>query len=375
MNKLKYLRYVKNEVLNHFLQWPSFWFNNGFAKPTNVTLVMSGGGCFFKCKMCDRWKEKWDVKAMSLEEKKRVLLLLRDWLGQFRLILGTQGDPFMEKDIFELIKIASDNDIITSVCSNGFLIDETMADKINSSGLNHLVISLDGIDEKTHDWVRGTPGSFKKVQRAIELLNKKREGMSLFINTIIMEQNLDQLVDMAKWVSGKRLDGLLFLQLESKNHFGTDPLSNDWFKDNELWPRDLKKVNEIFDNLILLKKDGYMINNSLGQLRMYKSYYANPSFLVERPCFIGVQNLNINADGNVYFCLNFDPVGNILEEKPESIWNSPEASERREEIKRCTAYCRATSCYYRGNILEKIEQFFKHRRLYSNYIRMRDRVE
>ena len=280
----------------------------------------------------------------------------------------------MEEGIFELIKLASKNDIITSVCSNGFLIDEAMAEKITSSGLNHLTISLDGIDEKTHDWVRGTQGSFQRVQSAIEILNKKRKGMSLFINTIILEQNLDQLVDLAKWVTGKRLDGILFLQLESKNHFGKEALSNDWFKDNELWPRDLRKVNEVFDELISLKKKGYSINNSLDQLKMFKSYFSDPSFLSKRPCFIGIQNLNICADGNVYFCLNFDPVGNILEKNPEIIWNSPEARERRAEIKRCTAYCRVSACYYRRNILEKIEQFFKHRRLHSNYRRMRDRV-
>ena len=371
MNKLNYLRYCKNEILNHFLQWPTFWSNRGLAKPTNVAFAMSGGKCFFRCKMCDRWKEDWGMKTIPLEEKKRFLKLLREWLGQFRLILGAQGDPFMEKEIFELIKFTSGNDIITSVCSNGFLIDEAMAEKITSSGLNHLVISLDGIDAKTHDWIRGTPGSFQRIQSAVDSLNKKRKGMSLFINTIIMEQNLAQLVDLAKWVTGKKLDGVCFLQLESKNHFGKEPLSNDWFKDNELWPRDLRKVNEVFDKLISLKERGYSINNSVDQLRMFKSYFSDPSFLSKRPCFIGIQNLNIYADGNVYFCPNFAPVGNILEKNPEIIWDSLKARERRKEIKRCQAYCRVSACYYRRNILEKIEQFFKHRRLHSNYVRMR----
>ena len=175
--------------------------------------------------------------------------------------------------------------------------------------------------------------------------------MSLCINTIAMDKNLDQLVDLAKWVSGKRLDGILFLQLESKNHFGKDILSNDWFNDNELWPRDSRKVNEVFDKLISLKREGYSISNSVDQLKMIKSYFSDPSFLSERPCFIGIQNLNISADGNVYFCFNFDPVGNILEKNPGIIWNSLEARNRREEINICTAHCRVSACYYMKNII------------------------
>ena len=72
MNRLNYLRYCKNEILNHFLQWPSFWLNRGFAKPTNVAFAMSTGRCFFRCKMCDRWKEEWKIKTISLEERKKV---------------------------------------------------------------------------------------------------------------------------------------------------------------------------------------------------------------------------------------------------------------------------------------------------------------
>jgi radical SAM protein with 4Fe4S-binding SPASM domain len=324
--------------------------------------------------MCDRWREEKKIKIISLEEKKKVLILLKEWLGPFRLILGSRGEAFMEEEIFELVKFASKIDIITSVTSNGFLIDKTMAEKIVSSGLNHLVISLDGIDEKTHDWVRGVQGSFQRVQRAIELLNKDRGGMSLLINSIIMEQNLDQLVDLVKLVSEKGLDGIFFLQLESKFHYGKEAFSNDWFKDNELWPKDLRKVKEVLDRLISLKKEGYCINNSFDQLEMFKSYFSDPSIMLKKDCFVGIQNLTIDADGNVYLCINFDPVGNIFEKKPKDIWNSPEARKRREEIKRCRAHCRVSACYYRKNFLEKFEQFLKHRRLHSNYRRMRDGV-
>ncbi len=373
MNRLNFFRLCKNEILKHFLQLPSFWLNHGFAKPTNISFGISEG-CFFRCKMCDRWKEERKTKTLSLEEKKKVLILLREWLGLFRLILGSRGEPLMVEEIFELNKFASKNDIITSVNSNGFLIDKTMAEKITSSGLNHLTISLDGIDEKTHDWVRGVQGSFQRVQSAIELLDKNRRGMNLFINTIILEQNLDQLVDLAKWVTEKRLDGILFFELESKSHFGQEALSNDWFKDNEFWPKDLSKLNEVLYKFISLKKEGYFINYSFALLEMFKSYYSDPSIMLKRPCFVGIQNLGIDSEGNVYLCSSYDPVGNILEKKPEIIWNSPEARKRREEIKRCMAYCRVSACFYRRNILEKFEQFLKHKRLYSNYRHMRDGV-
>ena len=55
--------------------------------------------------------------------------------------------------------------------SNGFLLDEKRLDRLLSSGMHSITISLDGL-EAEHDWMRQTQGGFARASRAIQLLGK-----------------------------------------------------------------------------------------------------------------------------------------------------------------------------------------------------------
>jgi radical SAM protein with 4Fe4S-binding SPASM domain len=65
------------------------------------------------------------------------------------LMLYFQGEPFLSKDIFEMIKYASDKRIFTVISTNGQFLDSEMNKKIIQSGLNRLIVSTDGTDQET----------------------------------------------------------------------------------------------------------------------------------------------------------------------------------------------------------------------------------
>jgi MoaA/NifB/PqqE/SkfB family radical SAM enzyme len=70
------------------------------------------------------------------------------------LLLYFQGEPFMNTDIFRMIKYASERRLYTVISSNGQFLDNETTGKIMESGLDRLIISVDGTDQSTYEQYR-----------------------------------------------------------------------------------------------------------------------------------------------------------------------------------------------------------------------------
>jgi radical SAM protein with 4Fe4S-binding SPASM domain len=78
----------------------------------------------------------------------------------------------------------------TALATNGTLIDEKIARSIREARISRVSISIDGIDERTHDDFRGIPGAFAEALRGVRFL--KGEGVGFQFNTTITNRNIDQ---------------------------------------------------------------------------------------------------------------------------------------------------------------------------------------
>lgn len=72
--------------------------------------------------------------------------------------------------------------------------------------LDSISISLDGGKASTHDYLRDTPGTYKRVIKAIKLL---KNGPNIYLNTVIMKQNISELTDLISF-SQKNTNGINF---------------------------------------------------------------------------------------------------------------------------------------------------------------------
>jgi MoaA/NifB/PqqE/SkfB family radical SAM enzyme len=79
------------------------------------------------------------------------------------------------------------------------------------SNLSGVSISLDGANEKTHDYIRGK-GSFKKILQAISILKIKNIDISVQIT--INKKNFDEIEQMAVLASELGLKRLFYAHLE-----------------------------------------------------------------------------------------------------------------------------------------------------------------
>jgi len=292
--------------------------------------------------MCYIWENTQPCSdELTIQEWKKVVKSLDSLLDKKHDIILSGGEPFLKKDILDLVYFSFQSGYRVSLDTNAYFIDQELAKAIGGSGLWRICISLDSLDEDTHDFLRGSKGSFNRVMKAIEYLHKWAPEVGINIQTVIMEKNLNELTQLAEWV-GKdpRLDYIYFQT--AVRPFGA-PAAEQWFKDpqyNFLWPQDIKQVETVINELTQLKHTNSKIVNSISQFKTQLAYFKNPlHFVQEQDCTIGNRDINVNPRGDVYLCFSKEPIGNIRTGSLETLWYSDQAAKVRKVIKECKDPC------------------------------------
>jgi len=145
-----------------------------------VLMVEPSSLCNLRCPLCPAGtgELKRTEAFLSIDSFRDVL----EEVGhQIRLLLlWNQGEPFLHKNLLEMIRLANDREIYVKTSTNGhFISTEDQAGDIIDSGLDEIIISIDGADSETYRKYR-VGGDFEKVTRGVELLaSQKRERKSL----------------------------------------------------------------------------------------------------------------------------------------------------------------------------------------------------
>ena len=350
----KSLKWAVNQVINRGLQGISYKLDKSIAKPTRLIFCMTLR-CNIKCRQCAIWRMP-HAEELTADEWKKTILDLRKFIGPYRVQLAG-GEIFVRKDITEIIRYASQNDVLTGIVSNGTLITQKLAAELVDAGLGYIHISVDGVKAETHDFIRGIPGIYNKTVKGIDhlLAAAKGSGMSLCVATIIMKQNMHELIDLVHWAEDKGMDGIIFNPLGPT--IDSDP---EWYKKTDLWFDDLDEIYTVLDKLIAMKKGGSKILNPPEQFEEMKSYFKKPFVLRNAECMVGITNLNITCDGFMHTCFKMPPIGNIREITPKEAWNSELAINIRKKIKACDIHCSPGNFVYRRSLLSEIKRFINY---------------
>lgn len=310
--------------------------------------------CMFKCKMCYIWKTAScpDSEEPTIENWKQFIASFRRFTKGKSCISFTGGEVLMSDKTLELISCASQLGIDTLLNSNAYLINEDMAKRLHDAGLKKINLSLDSLNENRHDFLRGIPGSYMRVMKAIGCLHKHAVNLEIHINTVIMESNLDDIIQLALWaIQNERISSIHFQAVSQP----FKDIPNDlWYEQKEaslLWPKDRKRTEYVLDELIKLKeKYGEKINNSAAQFRLFKYYFNNPLNFVKRyECHMYKDLINVSPFGDVRICNDMPNIGNIKEEgfDVEEIWYSSKARAVRDNMRKCKKNCAlVVSCSY-----------------------------
>ena len=108
----------------------------------------------------------------------------------------TGGEPLMHPKIVEMLAFIRKHELSLVIETNGLLCSPEMAAEIAKSPRRFVSVSLDAANAKTHDWIRGVPGSFEQTMEAIRNLAAVEVHPQIIMT--LMRYNEDQSEDLVR---------------------------------------------------------------------------------------------------------------------------------------------------------------------------------
>ena len=198
-----------NEIKNYeWLTWKKNLDEKFKIHPLEFIQWEATTRCDMNCVHCGSPQELFNPEKELLTcEVERAFTQIKNTfdLTHFKCVTITGGEPFIRKDLFELIGLFNSFGWLTTIQTNGNYLSEN-PDKIKTLlelGVGSIGVDIDGL-ERTHDGFRRRPGHFEQT---IELIKKfKNYGDKLFatVTTVVSKYNFHELESLWSLISGIR---------------------------------------------------------------------------------------------------------------------------------------------------------------------------
>jgi radical SAM protein with 4Fe4S-binding SPASM domain len=234
------------------------------------------------------------------------------------LIFYFQGEPFLNPKFLDLVTYASSKGLYTATSTNAHYLNDSNAKKTVESGLDRLIISIDGTTQETYEAYR-IGGSLEKViegTRNVISWKKKLQSNTphIIFQFLVVKPNQHQIEDVRKLAKEMGVDEVKLKTAQIYDHEHGSPLMTDIEKYSRY------KKNQ--DSTFSIKNK--LLNNCW---KMWHSCVITWDGLVVPCCF----------DKDAHYKL-----GNVKEETFKNLWsgskyNSFRASllRSRDEIEMC----------------------------------------
>ena len=152
--------------------------------------------CNLACPGCSIYEDKMNIKPyirpkamMSMDTFRKIIDSLDDSLLQ--VVLYDEGEPLLNKNIWEMISYAHNSRIRTVVSTNlSFMMTDDQIDSLLLSGLDYLIVALDGITQETYEKHR-QGGNLELVKNNFERIIKRKKSMGKKASTEVEIQFLE----------------------------------------------------------------------------------------------------------------------------------------------------------------------------------------
>ncbi len=194
-------------IFNAIKLFSSYYISKTIKKPIQWGMPLSmeiepTTSCNLRCPQCPSGLREFtrNTGMLDLELYKKTIDEIHEDL--IWLILYFQGEPFLNKQFLEFVKYAASKNIYTATSSNAHYFTDEMAKATIESGLDRLIISIDGTTQETYGKYR-IGGNVEKVIEGTERLlywKKKLNKTTPHIiwQFIVFKHNEHQLPEIKK---------------------------------------------------------------------------------------------------------------------------------------------------------------------------------
>lgn len=162
----------------------SYHYSQFVGKPLHWAMPMSIAiepttSCNLRCPECPSGLRSFTRPTGMLQAElfKKTIDELADTLSY--LTFYFQGEPYLHPQFLELVQYASSQKIYTATSTNAHYLNDEMAKKTIQSGLDRLIISIDGTTQDTYEAYRIGGKLDKVIEGAKNIIRWKTELKSL----------------------------------------------------------------------------------------------------------------------------------------------------------------------------------------------------
>jgi MoaA/NifB/PqqE/SkfB family radical SAM enzyme len=294
-------------------------------------LIETGNYCNIRCPTCTTPGHKItrEKTLMTFENFKRIIGNVKDCVHIAQLYYS--GEPLLHPDIARMAEFAGKNHLYTSISTNAVLLTEEKARELFASGLDEIILCLDGASKESYEPFR-RGAHFEVVYENIRHFCRQKHRLKLrkpfiVLQCILHKSNQAEIEKMQQLAEELKVDRLLIK---------TFALGEYAYSKEEI-----KQLSERFfpDDPRLLQRVRYQKEGDTLAIR-------NPPSTCQLANSLAV----VLVDGRLSMCcydLQGDYVwGNLLNQSLKGLWFSEEV-ERQKRLARDRQYplCKVCSIY------------------------------
>jgi radical SAM protein with 4Fe4S-binding SPASM domain len=144
------------------------------------------------------------------------------------LIFYFQGEPYLNPDFLEMVKYAAAKKIYTATSTNAHYLTDENSRKTIESGLDRLIISIDGTTQEVYQQYR-IGGKLEKVLEGARNIVKWKKQMNsktpyVFFQFLVVKPNEHQIEDVKKLAEEIGVDGVRYKTAQVYDFENGNPL-------------------------------------------------------------------------------------------------------------------------------------------------------
>ena len=256
--------------------------------------------CNLNCIHCNVESNSKENNKFDYEIFKKILIPLYKRLSIKELYISG-GEPLLHQDFIKFLTSASNNNIKTTILTNGLLLNDTNIIKLKE--LKHkLQISLDGYDKETYEYVRGK-NTFSPIKNNMKKLIERGLEKQIIIQTVIMNHNVNNLHEFINFCLERKIPKIIFTPIQKLGAVNKNEIWNKVKVELEIrlkvfnW---IKHVRNQLKNRLEIVLSGMILQpDEFEKLQLKK-----PEITCEMCC----EELQISVNGSIILCPRFDSV-------------------------------------------------------------------
>lgn len=296
--------------------------------------------CNLRCKMCGVWTKGVDqrLRELTAQEYLDIFSQMKD-LG-VKMVTLAGGEPFLRKDLFDIVKAAKSHGLKCYVFTNGSLIKNHAVEKIFSHQIDKIIFSIDGMGS-VHDSIRGVPGTFDKATEALSAIVAERKARGtnkpeIDVHLTLLKENIGDLFVLNAFCQKLGVN-FSFQPYSESNEQAVDQTflnggsigSVRYLPHNETLRFSDENVAQIKEELSQLPSSFYT-----KLLSSFSAVDFKQGLMSVKKCYITRNFMMVDPYGNVYPCTNLDSyiVGNIRQKRLSAIWKGKKYEALRQKL-------------------------------------------